>query len=226
MVFARVLEDEPRNSRLYLEDLQRGGSVTRVDWELGLISRNVDFSMVGNILQIGCGHGLISYSLARRNPSALVVGTDIWETVLRYARLKNDLRNLRFEIQDAYALDIPDCSYDITLCALVIHHLADPKKAVEEMVRVTRPGGQVYVVDFTRDIGLDQFSELVKLEQDGTLEHDLLSASIRASLSREEYEALAGGISGCVHEQRFYSMVGPNWITIRCTGWRMTKHDF
>jgi SAM-dependent methyltransferase len=47
----------------------------------------------------------------------------------------------------AEALPFEDASFDLVTCQTVLIHLADPMLAVEEMVRVARPGGRVLVVE-------------------------------------------------------------------------------
>ena len=57
---------------------------------------------------------------------------------------------VRFERGDALHLDFADDSFDGCRCDRTFMHLEDPRKALREMVRVTRPGGRVvvYEVDF------------------------------------------------------------------------------
>jgi SAM-dependent methyltransferase len=50
---------------------------------------------------------------------------------------------VRFEVGDAQQLRFADGSFDRTLSLLVLNFIPDPARALDEMVRVTRPGGTV-----------------------------------------------------------------------------------
>ena len=48
---------------------------------------------------------------------------------------------------DAARLPFPDDSFDLSFCRFAVHHFADPAVPLAEMVRVSRPGGRVAVID-------------------------------------------------------------------------------
>ena len=48
-------------------------------------------------------------------------------------------------IADALALPFPDATFDLVLSQAVIEHVTDPQRYADEIVRVLRPGGHVYV---------------------------------------------------------------------------------
>lgn len=48
-------------------------------------------------------------------------------------------------VGDIHAMQFPDDSYDCVFCTGTLEHVANPWRAVEEIHRVTRPGGMVYV---------------------------------------------------------------------------------
>jgi len=50
---------------------------------------------------------------------------------------------MRFEVGDARALRLPNASFDRTLSLLVLNFVPDPRRALAEMIRVTKPGGVV-----------------------------------------------------------------------------------
>jgi ubiquinone/menaquinone biosynthesis C-methylase UbiE len=96
-------------------------------------------------LEIGCGTGAISRALARRVKSLTV--SDYSEKLSREAGERVGAAWCR---QDACALNLPDGSFDLVVSSECIEHTADPRRALAEMVRVTRPGGSVVVTSPNR----------------------------------------------------------------------------
>ena len=101
-------------------------------------------------LDVGCGTGALSEAiLARCNPRSLI-GIDPSERLHRARR--GNVRDPRasFMVGDAQALPVETGSRDLVVSALALNFVPDRKKALEEMARVARPGGQVafYVWDY------------------------------------------------------------------------------
>lgn len=109
-------------------------------------------------LDVGCGTGALAEALAPLVGE--VVGIDVNESLVTEAR-KLSLPNARFEIADACALPFEPRSFEIAGCHRVLHHVRRPELALAEMVRVTRTGGRVLVIDQLGDV-----DPLVSLELD------------------------------------------------------------
>jgi len=61
---------------------------------------------------------------------------------------------------DAAALDFPDAHFDLSVAMYVLTVVPDPQKVIAEMCRVTRPGGQIIIVNhFSVDTGLRGLTE-------------------------------------------------------------------
>jgi methionine biosynthesis protein MetW len=89
------------------------------------------------VLDVGCGDGLTS-GIWLRDRGCDYIGVDVSENAVR------DSSNAGFhaqKIEDAAKLPFPDDSFDVVVCIEVLEHLFSPHKAVEEIVRVLRPGG-------------------------------------------------------------------------------------
>lgn len=79
-----------------------------------------------------------------------VIGTDFCAEMLVTAPSKAAARGLdiRFEQADVTQLQYPDNTFDISSISFGIRNVGDPVKALREMARVTKPGGQVMVLEF------------------------------------------------------------------------------
>ncbi|MDG4798172.1 class I SAM-dependent methyltransferase [Micromonospora sp. WMMD1082] len=103
------------------------------------------------LLEIGCGTGNLLQALGRRHPDIDALGIDPDPAALRRARRKAARRRLPIRYERAYAgeLPLPDDSLDRVLSAYMLHHLDDDERtrALREVRRVLRPGGQLHVLD-------------------------------------------------------------------------------
>jgi SAM-dependent methyltransferase len=104
----------------------------------------IDFVAVeGEVLDVGCGTGALTFALAKNKTVSKIVATDVSEAFLDYARSKTDDARITFESGDAQSLRFSEASFDHCLALLVMRFIPDAPKAAREMRRVTRPGGVV-----------------------------------------------------------------------------------
>jgi len=119
---------------------------------LDLLARRLRLDQVGTLADIGCGIGHWGGLLARHlKPDARLIGIDrdpanVAGAVQRFAEGAPSL-SARFLEGDALALPLDDRSVDMATCQTLLIHLAEPAKAIAEMIRVTRPGGLVVAVE-------------------------------------------------------------------------------
>jgi ubiquinone/menaquinone biosynthesis C-methylase UbiE len=102
------------------------------------------------IIDVGCGTGDTSRTLAHLvGPAGVVVGIEPSDTMLREARRRtiNPALPVDFRPGDITALAIGDSTFDGVYCERVLQHVDAPHVAVSELVRVTRSGGRIVVVD-------------------------------------------------------------------------------
>jgi ubiquinone/menaquinone biosynthesis C-methylase UbiE len=111
------------------------------------------------IADIGCGSGEISARLARRFPDAQVIGIDVLERPLAYARDRHAQQSerLRFEQGDAFALRFDDGAFDLVVCRHVTQSVPEPHRLLAELVRVCRPGGWLHIL--SEDYGMIHFPD-------------------------------------------------------------------
>jgi ubiquinone/menaquinone biosynthesis C-methylase UbiE len=101
-------------------------------------------------LDVGCGAGDDARALARLvAPRGSVVGVDLSEKMVEEARRRSDGLGLPIEFRtgEAHRLDFGDATIDAARADRVFQHLADPERALAELIRVTRPGGRIVVCD-------------------------------------------------------------------------------
>jgi ubiquinone/menaquinone biosynthesis C-methylase UbiE len=112
----------------------------------------VDIDSLGTVLELGCGTGVISRSIAARPRYAgSVVGSDysaqLVEAAQQFARAEGVGDLVRFEVEDAQATRQPSNAYDAVILHTLVSHLPEPALAVGEAARVAKPGGVVVVFD-------------------------------------------------------------------------------
>jgi SAM-dependent methyltransferase len=96
-----------------------------------------------NVLDVGCGTGSLSVTLARATGASKIVGIDPSKGFIEYARTQIADPRVTFEVGDAQTLPYPYDSFDRAMALLVVNFIPDPLKAVKEMRRVTKSGGVV-----------------------------------------------------------------------------------
>ena len=105
------------------------------------------------VLDVGAGSGEFSARMAEAYPDAQVLGVELLEASVQYARRKHAayVPRLRFETGDAYALAQPDNSFDMVANRHMIQSVPHVERILAELVRVTKPGGRVHVLaeDYT-----------------------------------------------------------------------------
>ena len=97
-------------------------------------------------LDSGTGTGALAFALS--DMVREVVAVDAVPELLDEARKRlSETSNVEFREADATALPFAEGEFDLAGSLRTLHHLSRPELAVAELVRVTRPGGIVLVVD-------------------------------------------------------------------------------
>ena len=115
---------------------------------LELLASRLGFQDVQTVLDVGCGAGHWGQRLATvLPPDVTFVGIDHEAAFLESARARAEGLGLasRFTYQagEGEKLSFADDSFDLVTCQTVLMHVAEAKSVLQEMLRVTKPGGLV-----------------------------------------------------------------------------------
>ena len=104
------------------------------------------------VLDVGCGTGVVTRDIAARvGNRGAVTGVDPSRALLavarRRARADASAPRPTFRLGDGLALPFAPASFDVTLAVTVLLHVPAGDRVLGEMIRVTRPGGRVAVLD-------------------------------------------------------------------------------
>ena len=113
-----------------------------------------------NSLDVGCGRGLVAVGMAKRTPRGQVVALDRWQSqdlsgntahaLLANATIAGVESIVRVDSADARQLPYTDASFDVVASMTALHNIPDSagrSAAIDEIWRVTRPGGQILIFD-------------------------------------------------------------------------------
>ncbi len=102
------------------------------------------------VLDVATGAGHMAFAVAPFVSE--VVCLDLTPAMLKEAALgaeSRGFRHLRFIEGDAEEIPFPEEAFDIVFCRVAAHHFRDLQRALAEMVRVTKQGGRIVIVDTT-----------------------------------------------------------------------------
>lgn len=102
----------------------------------------------GRILDVACGPGIVAAALAA--DAREVVAFDITPEMLRRAEQRcaqAGRKNVTFKEGSATELPFADGAFDGVVTRLSVHHFQEPRRVVDEIARVLRPGGTFVLAD-------------------------------------------------------------------------------
>jgi ubiquinone/menaquinone biosynthesis C-methylase UbiE len=142
------------------------------------------------LLEVGFGTGTDLLQFARGG--ARVTGVDLTPRSIDIAQRRFEVYGLKgqFLIGDGEYLSFPDASFDVVYSFGVLHHTPDTARAIREVHRVLRPGGEAIVMLYNRN-SLAYWGGFVF--KHGILKGRLLSCSIDEIMSRYAEHSETGG---------------------------------
>lgn len=138
--WAGTLDKESRRNR-FLRDGQRR-VVSLLEPKKGM-----------TFLDIGCGTGW-AVNLAARSveDDGTFYGVDLSSKMIEKAKENfRGRKNLRFIVSDSKSIPLEDNFFDVIICTHSFHHYLNPQNVMNEIKRLLKKGGRVYILDPTTD---------------------------------------------------------------------------
>jgi ubiquinone/menaquinone biosynthesis C-methylase UbiE len=147
-VWSSVAEQDATTQERLADVLETRGADPQQQEMRRVFLCDVDFAPAARVLEVGCGTGVLTRTLARWKDVASVVGVDVAPSLLERARdLGHDLDNVTFEQADARSLPFGDGAFGVVIFDSTLSHVHDPERAVGEAFRVLAPSGCLAVFD-------------------------------------------------------------------------------
>jgi SAM-dependent methyltransferase len=116
-------------------------------WSRLVAPQLVEFAALpdqGRFLDVGSGTGSLAFAIGERHRKAHIVGIDPSKEYVAYASSRNPFDDrANFELGDAQRLSFGDSIFDAAVSLLVFNFIPQPRTALSEVSRVTKPGGGV-----------------------------------------------------------------------------------
>jgi len=90
------------------------------------------------VLDVGCGDGTHTLELDQFGEPGCMIAGDVADQAINVARNKSMGRDIHYMINSAYELPFADKCFDVAILRAVLHHLDDPRKAIQEALRVAK----------------------------------------------------------------------------------------
>ena len=104
------------------------------------------------VLDVGCGTGLLTVQIAQGHPSLQVTGIDASRPMIDVANRKRNSSNCHFQQALGEDLPFPDAHFAMVTSALFFHHVDRELKrqTLQEIRRVLKPGGKLLIADMDK----------------------------------------------------------------------------
>ncbi len=190
---ARILEKRRRTAESYFNTI--AGRLGKNycpgrSWE-ALVHFFLQLTPELEIADLGAGEGILSQLLARRAKKIYCIDNSprMVEVGAQLAK-KHGFSNLSYKLGDIEKVPLPDACVDLAILSQALHHAEHPQTAVDEAVRILRPGGRLLVLD----LKAHEFEKARELYADrwlGFSENTLLQFLKKAGLRHTDVNVVA-----------------------------------
>jgi predicted protein tyrosine phosphatase/ubiquinone/menaquinone biosynthesis C-methylase UbiE len=150
----------------------------------------------GNVLDAGTGTARIPIALCQLRPEWKLTCIDLSANMLKVGAENVENAGVRSQISleliDAKAMPYSDNYFDMVISNSIIHHLPDPLPFLQEVKRVLKPQGAIFLRDLLRPETADMRDNLVELYAADCNAHQkqLFSDSLQAAFTLDEVEEM------------------------------------
>ncbi|KLD98734.1 class I SAM-dependent methyltransferase [Aliarcobacter butzleri] len=118
------------------------------------LKEKIDFSNIKNILDYGCGTGLIAFNLVEKNNQVLGLDNSygMIEEFNKKVKEKN-LSNIKAKKHNILEEDLPKNSFDLIVISMSLHHIEDIDMFFKKSFEALKNGGYICVNDLDKEDG-------------------------------------------------------------------------
>ena len=151
------IDEETKNLKLNSED-------EYMRYFIQLYARMLRYIEVKNLdlLEVGCGRGGGSSWIARTQNVRSMTAIDLSKKAIALCQQLHCHKSLKYIQGDAESLPFPERSFDIVLNIESCHHYPSMSKFLEEVTRVLRPNGYLWVTDYREIQELDKLKKALE----------------------------------------------------------------
>ncbi|WP_333165171.1 methyltransferase domain-containing protein [Microcoleus sp. AT3-A2] len=175
--------------------------------------------VLGNVLDAGTGTARIPIAISQLRRAWKLTCIDLSPNMLKVGAQNVEKAGVRSQINleliDAKAMPYPDSYFDMVISNSIIHHLPDPLLFLQEVKRVLKPQGAIFLRDLLRPETAEIRDNLVNLYAGDCNAHQkqLFSDSLQAAFTLDEVEEMIqnAGLDGL----RIYESSDRHWTAER-----------
>ena len=140
------------------------------------------------VLEVAPGPGYFAIELAKLGDYE-IAGLDISETFVDIARANAAKAGVRVDFRRGDASNMPFAheTFDFLLCRAAFKNFSEPKRALEEMYRVLKRGGQALIIDLRRDASRESIQQAVDGMNLGVVNAIITKLTFRFMLLKRAY---------------------------------------
>jgi ubiquinone/menaquinone biosynthesis C-methylase UbiE len=131
-------------------DRERARLADQADTLVDLLHSDTSYPPGSLVLEVGCGVGAQTVTLAKRSPEAKIIAIDVSAASLAAAqeRIRSaGFRNVIFQQADVYTMTFAAAAFDHIFSCFVLEHLSRPREALAYLKHVLKPGGTITVIE-------------------------------------------------------------------------------
>jgi ubiquinone/menaquinone biosynthesis C-methylase UbiE len=142
----------------------------------------------GSVLEVAPGPGYFAIELAKLGDYR-ITGLDISETFVKIARANAAEAGVQVDFRQGNASDMPfgGDTFDFLLCRAAFKNFSQPRRALEEIHRVLKPGGQALIIDLRRDASKESIRQAVNEMHLGVVNGVITKLTFRFMLLKRAY---------------------------------------